>query len=182
MKNHLLLLPVMVLILTGCAKNTYDRHIEEPNDWESLYQEPSNPFQGVPDSMAMISISVSAVKYNESQKPYLISENATIVMWPSKNRILEIIDVDNMIKGVALDKNTNTKVSTQNIAQTNSIWLQDYPPGKYLIAVVLNDQIEKGKRAYSTKEIELVKYGKINLHKIFSPHIQDGKYEQWSTK
>jgi len=172
----------MVLILIGCAKNTYDQQLEEPNDWESLYQEPKNPFLGVPDSMSMINISISAVKYNESQKIYLTSEKATIVMWPSENRILEIIDVDNIIKGIALDKKTNTEVSTQNIARTNSIALQDYPPGKYLIAVVLNDQIEKGKRAYSAKEIVLVKYGKINLHKIFSPHIQDGKYEQWSTK
>ena len=73
-------------------------------------------------------------------------------------------------------------MKTDNIAFTTGIQLQDYRPGKYLVAVILNDENETGKLAYSTKEILLKEHGKIYMHKIFSANVKDEEFEEWSSK
>lgn len=183
MKNQFLLFSVLIALMSGCAKTTFEQQaLNDPTDLNSLFKESENPFYGVPDSMSVVNISVSAIKYNPLSQAYLVPERATIVIWPNENGNLEIKEVDKAIQGLAFDRINHTLVSTQNIANTNSISLQDLLPGKYLIAVILNDQIEMGKKAYSTKEITLEKFGKLNLHKIFSPQIKNGEFEAWNLK
>lgn len=181
MKSKLLLLPLLFTALLGCSKRVNDPFVpEEKTGIDSIYQEPKDPFMGIPEKMSVVLVKASTTKYNPWQKFYVSLEKATIVMWPSHDRSLVVKDAKQALQGIAFDKKTNEEVKTDNIAFTTGLQLQDYRPGKYLIAVILNDENETGKLAYSTKEILVKEQGKIYMHKIFSANIKDKEFEEWS--
>ncbi|WP_313263953.1 hypothetical protein [Sphingobacterium sp.] len=183
MKSKFLLLPILISILSGCSKRENEPFIpEESIGLDSLYQQPQNPFMGIPEKMSVVHVRTSAIKYNPWQKFYVSPVDATIIMWPSDDKTLAIKDVDKALEGIALDTKTNTEVKTENITKSSGIQLQDYRPGKYLIAVILDADAESGKRSYSSQEITLREYGKIYMHKIFSKDVKDGEFEEWSPK
>ncbi|MNJ92210.1 hypothetical protein D3C87_98750 [compost metagenome] len=183
MKSKFLLLPILISILSGCSKRENEPFIQEESiGLDSLYQQPQNPFMGIPEKMSVVHVRTSAIKYNPWQKFYVSPVDATIIMWPSDDKTLAIKDVDKALEGIALDTKTNTEVKTENITKSSGIQLQDYRPGKYLIAVILDADAESGKRSYSSQEITLREYGKIYMHKIFSKDVKDGEFEEWSPK
>jgi len=183
MKRRVFLLPLLLATLLGCSKRVNDPFIaEEETGVDSIYQEPIDPFMGIPEKMSVILVKASTTKYNPWQKFYVSPEKATIIMWPSHDRSLVVKDAKQAIQGIAFDTKTNEEVKTDNITFTSGLQLQDCRPGKYLIAVVLNDENETGKLAYSTKEIIVREQGKIYMHKIFSANVKDGELEEWSPR
>ncbi|AIM36732.1 hypothetical protein KO02_08470 [Sphingobacterium sp. ML3W] len=183
MKNNFLLIPIIIALLLGCSKDSNDQDPQEETiDYETIYQEPENPFYGIPDTMSVVMVSASIIKYNEWQNFFVWPEHSYIIIWPSDNRDLDIGDVEKAIKGIAIDQNTKTEVKTGFTYKGSAISFQDLTPGKYFIAVILNDNVDKGKKAYSTKEISVKQYGKIYMNKIFSNKIKDGEFEEWTNK
>lgn len=183
MKNHFFLLPIMIALMCGCAKNISDPLVEkDPVNMDSIYQEPTDPFLGTPDKMSVVMVSASKVIYNQWQNFFVHPEDSYIMIWPSENRKLVIKDVEKAIKGIVTDEITKTEVETNFVHKGTGITFQDLIPGKYTVAVILNEDVENGKKAYSTKEITVKQYGKIYMKKIFSYNIKDSEFEEWTTK
>lgn len=183
MKSKLLLLPTLFAILLGCSKRVNDPFIpEEKSQLDSIYQAPKDPFLGIPEKMSVVHVRTSIINYNQWQNFFVSPEKMTIVMWPSHDKTLVIKDVDKAIQGIAIDKESNTEVKTDNITITSGITFQDYSPGKYLIAVIMSDENGQGKKAYSSKEITIKEYGKYYMHKVFSFNAKDREFEEWSPK
>ena len=183
MKNYFFLFPIMIALMFGCAKNITDPLVEEdPVDTDSIYQEPEDPFLGTPDKMSVVMVSASKVMYNQWQKFFVWNEHSYIMVWPSENRKLVIKDVDKALKGIITDEITKTEVTTNFVYKGIGVTFQDLIPGKYVVAVILNEDVEKGKRAYSTKEITVKEHGKIYMKKIFSYNAKDDEFEEWTTK
>lgn len=183
MKSKLLLFPSVLAILISCSKRVNDPFIpEEKNQLDSIYQAPKDPFLGIPEKTSVVHVQTSIVNYNQWQNFFVSPEKMTIVMWPSHDKTLVIKDVDKAIQGIAIDKESNTEVKTDNITIASGITFQDYYPGKYLIAVIMSDEKGQGKKAYSSKEITIKEYGKYYMHKIFSFDAKEREFEEWSPK
>jgi len=166
----------------ACDKSASEQETSPtPEKTEQLAGLPRDPFYGIPDSMSILDISVGIIVYDPYKKPYFQSEEATIVIWPSEGRHLTVKNAEQAMAGYAYDEVRDTNVYSGNIAAKHArIAYQDLRPGRYFIAVVLNDKVDVGKRAYSTTEIELAQFGKIAIHKAFDEHSKNEKFEAWN--
>lgn len=178
------LLSIIPLVLFNCSKSIYDTsQLTEFNlKKKLLINEPENPFEGLSDSVSFIIISTSKIEIDQDENPQLRQEESTVVIWKKNSKSkLKIKDPLEALKGVAYDSISNEPIRTNLILNGSYIFLQDYPPGEYLVTVIINDKIKSGKNSYSSKEIILDKTSKIYLHKIFSPNIKNYEYESWTS-
>ncbi|MFC6103388.1 hypothetical protein [Olivibacter domesticus] len=181
MKKRRLLYAVLLLLACACSKTSSEQQqvpIESDKKTE-LAGLPRDPFYGVPDTTSILDISVGIIGYDAYEKPYFQPERATIVVWPSNGRHLEIESVEQVLKGYAYDSSRDTAIFSNNIAIMDRIAQQDLLPGRYFVAVVLNDKVANGKNAFSSKEVELGEFGKIAIHKIFDEKSKDNEFETW---
>jgi len=181
MKRQFLPFCVLILCMWACNKSASEQEAPPiPEKTAQLAGLPRDPFYGIPDSMSILDISVGIIVYDAYKTPYFQSEEATIVVWPSAGRHLDITNAERAMAGYAYDAVRDTSIYSDNIATIDRIAQQDLPPGRYFIAVVLNNKVDAGKRAYSTTEVELTQFGKIAIHKAFDEHSKDEKFEVWS--
>ena len=168
----------MFLLCTICTKQFF---ITLLNLQKKLFiNEPGNPFEGLPDTSSFVIISSSKIEIDRFENPVINQEESTIIIWKINSESkLKIKDPLEALKGIAYDSISNEPIKTNLIIKGSYIFLQDYLPGDYLVAIVLNDKIESGKNGYSIKEISLNKTSKIYLHKIFSQNIKNYGYESW---
>ncbi|MGH2624947.1 MAG: hypothetical protein ACRDE7_14865 [Sphingobacterium sp.] len=182
MKKRTLLYAVLLLLTWACSKTSSEQQEQVPTEIggkSELAGLPKDPFYGVPDTTSILDISVGIIGYDAYEKPYFQPEKATIVVWPSNGRHLEIESVEQVLKGYAYDSSRDTAIFSNNIAIMDRIAQQDLLPGRYFVAVVLNDKVANGKNAFSSIEVELGQFDKIAIHKIFDQKSKDNEFETW---
>lgn len=181
MNRKIILYGLLLLSIWACGKNAPGTQSEllVPKERAALPGLPIDPFFGIPDTMSLLDIAVGIIAYDYYKKPYFKPEEATILLWPSDGRHLKIESAERALLGYAYDPVRDTSILSENIAVTPHIGQQDLSPGRYFIGVVLNNQVKNGKNAYSSVEVELDKFSKVAIYKIFDEKSKNGEFEAW---
>jgi len=180
MKKNLISTGIFLACIS-CTSTHFDlpSSIESKNATLRETIEQENSFYGVPDSVSLLNISVGKSKTDINGISYFNPELSTISLWSDSQANLTVRNVKEALEGIAYDALENKLIKCENTIFSSQISHQNLPPGEYLICVVLNNNVENGKNAFSIKRITTHQYEKIALKKEFTNQSKNQSLEDW---